>query len=75
MMVVTMKELGIDKFSVEDRLFLMEEIWESLCAEVEQAPLSEPQRVELERRLAAHEASPGDAIPWEEVKAKALARR
>ena len=73
-MASTMKELGIDKFSADDRLALMEEIWESLSAEVEHAPLSEAQRDELERRLAAHEASPGDVVPWEEVKAKALAR-
>jgi len=29
---------------------------------------------ELERRLAAHKASPADVVPWEEVKSQALAR-
>jgi putative addiction module component (TIGR02574 family) len=73
-MAASIKELGIDQFSVEDRLALLEEIWNSLADEMERAPLTEAQRNELERRLVAHKASPGDAIPWEEVKAKALAR-
>jgi len=36
--------------------------------------LSEARKRELERRLAEHEANPGDAIPWEGVQAEALAR-
>ena len=73
-MAASIKELGIDQFSVEDRLALLEEIWNSLADEMERAPLTEAQRNELERRLAAYQASPGDVIPWDEVKAKALAR-
>jgi putative addiction module component (TIGR02574 family) len=38
-------------------------------------PLTEAQRRELERRIAAHEANPSAAIPWEQVQAEALARR
>jgi putative addiction module component (TIGR02574 family) len=73
-MGVSMKDFGIDRLSAEDRFALLQEIWDSLAVEVEQAPLTEAQRLELERRLAAHAASPGDVIPWEEVKARALAR-
>ena len=73
-MAVSIKDLGIDKMSADDRLALLQEIWDSLAAEIERAPLTEAQRRELERRLAAHSASPGDVIPWEAVKARALAR-
>jgi putative addiction module component (TIGR02574 family) len=73
-MAVTMKELGIDQMSIEDRLTLVQEIWDSIAAEAEQIPLTEAQRSELERRLAAHAADPSNVIPWEEVKARALAR-
>ena len=73
-MAVTMKDLGIDRLCVEDRLALVQEIWDSIAVEPDQLPLTEAQRRELERRLAAHAASPGDVVPWEEVKARALAR-
>jgi putative addiction module component (TIGR02574 family) len=73
-MAVSMKDLGIDRLSAEERFALLQEIWDSLAAEIEAAPLTEAQRRELERRLAAHATSPGDVIPWEEVKARALAR-
>jgi putative addiction module component (TIGR02574 family) len=73
-MAASMKDLGIDRLSVDDRIALVQEIWDSIAAEVEQAPLTEAQRRELDRRLAAHEANPNNVIPWEEVKAKALAR-
>jgi putative addiction module component (TIGR02574 family) len=69
-----MHALGIDKWSVEERLALVQEIWESIAAEVEQVPLTEAQRQEVDRRLAAHRANPRAAIPWEKVEAEALAR-
>ncbi len=73
-MALTMKDLGIDQMSIEDRLALVQEIWDSIAAEAAQLPLTEAQRSELERRLAAHAADPTNVIPWEEVKAWALAR-
>jgi putative addiction module component (TIGR02574 family) len=74
LMVQKMKDLGIDQMSLEDRLALVQEIWDSIAADAEQLPLTEAQRRELERRLAAHAADPSKVIPWEEVKAQALAR-
>jgi putative addiction module component (TIGR02574 family) len=73
-MAPTMKALGIDQMNIEDRLALVQEIWDSIAATPEQIPLTEAQRNELERRLAAHAADPTNVIPWEEVKAQALAR-
>ncbi|HKI34860.1 MAG TPA: addiction module protein [Gemmataceae bacterium] len=73
-MAVTMKDLGIDRLSAEDRLALVQEIWDSLAADMERAPLTEAQRQEIDRRLAAHRANPQAAIPWEQVEAEALAR-
>src|SRR5262249_27721726 len=72
-MAVTMKDLGIDRLSVDDRLALMHEIWDSIAAEPGCVHLSDAQRQELERRLAEHEANPGDVVPWERVKAEARA--
>jgi putative addiction module component (TIGR02574 family) len=72
-MAVSMKGLGIDQLSAEDRLALVQEIWDSLAADVEQTPLTEEQRQEIDRRLAAHRANPQAAILWEQVEAEALA--
>jgi len=57
--------------SVSERLQLIERIWDSIVEETEGAPdtfpLTEEQRVELERRLAEHERDPESAIPWGEA--------
>lgn len=66
--------LGIDRLSVPERLQLIQEIWESIDTTTDQLPISEAQRLELDRRLAALEANPQRVVPWEEVEARALAR-
>ena len=60
--------------SVDERIRLAEAIWDSIASEPGQPELTEAQQQALERRLAAHTASPEDVAPWEEVKAQALAR-
>jgi putative addiction module component (TIGR02574 family) len=68
------KALGIDRLSLEDRLALMQEIWDSIEEEQQSAPLTPAQESELKRRLAAHKSDPENVIPWEQIKAEALAR-
>jgi putative addiction module component (TIGR02574 family) len=74
-MAPTLHELGLDRLSVEDRIDLAQALWDSVSEEVEQAPLMESQRKELERRLADSIARPEAVTPWEEIKARALARQ
>jgi putative addiction module component (TIGR02574 family) len=64
----------IVSLSIDERLRLAEAIWESISSEPGQPELTEAQQQELERRLAAHTASPENVVPWEEVKAQVLAR-
>jgi putative addiction module component (TIGR02574 family) len=59
---------------VDERIALVQAIWESIAEEVERAPLTDSQKEEIDRRLAAHRANPQAAIPWEQVEAEALAR-
>ena len=68
-----MKKLGIDRLDVEQRLSLIEEIWESL--EESSVPLTDAQRTELENRIADHEANPDDFVTFEEVKKSVLPPR
>ncbi|MGH7564311.1 MAG: addiction module protein [Gemmatimonadota bacterium] len=63
--------LDFRRLSVNERLRLIEKIWDSIVEEAEGAsdalPLTEEQRVELDRRLAQHDRIPSSAIPWEEA--------
>lgn len=65
---------GFEKLSVDERIALVQAIWDSIADEVEASSLTEAQRREVDRRLAAHRANPQSAIPWEQVEAEALAR-
>jgi putative addiction module component (TIGR02574 family) len=64
------KALGIDRLSVDERLRLVEEIWDSIAESVDSMELPESHRVELDRRLAAMEANPVAGSSWEEVKSR-----
>jgi putative addiction module component (TIGR02574 family) len=66
----TMKTLGIDQLSVAERILLVEEIWDSIAASPEEVPLSDAQKEELDRRLAAYQANPQAGSSWEEVKTR-----
>ncbi|MHB1560474.1 MAG: addiction module protein [Isosphaeraceae bacterium] len=69
-----MNALGIDRMSPDDRLQLVQEIWDSLADEAEATTLTDGQREEVDRRWAAHLANPQAAIPWEQVEVEILAR-
>ncbi len=61
----------IEALSVEERLELMERIWESLRRTPSAVPVSAEQKAELDRRAAALDGNvarglpPG--VPWDEV--------
>jgi putative addiction module component (TIGR02574 family) len=73
-MFSTLQTLGIDRLSVPERIALVQEILSSIAAELPRAELTDAQRAELRRRAQDDDANPGDAVPWEQVKAEALAR-
>jgi len=64
----------VKALSLDDRLELMDVIWDSLDGDPAAVDLTEEQKCELDRRLAVHAADPERVIPWEEVKAQSLAR-
>lgn len=67
-MAPTIQELGIDQLSPEHRLRLIGEIWDSLS--IENHPIPESHREELDRRLAAADTNPAAGRAWEEVRAR-----
>ena len=54
--------------TVEQRLELIGELWDSIPDSLEALPVPQWHQEELDRRLAAADANPDAAIPWEEVK-------
>jgi putative addiction module component (TIGR02574 family) len=69
-MSATMKSLGIDRLSVPERILLLEEIWDSISTNPDNLPLTDAQKAELDRRLAACEADPEAGSNWEDVKSR-----
>jgi len=55
-------------FTVEQRMELIGELWDSIPDSLEALPVPQWHQEELDRRLAAADANPDAAIPWEEVK-------
>jgi putative addiction module component (TIGR02574 family) len=58
----------IRKLSLEERLQLVEDVWDSISAEGADLPVPESHRAELARRREEHRQSPEDVVPWEEVR-------
>jgi putative addiction module component (TIGR02574 family) len=58
-------KVDIKNLTPEERLMLLEEIWDSL--EPGDISLTEAQRAELDRRLDDLERDPTPGIPWEAV--------
>ena len=67
-MAPTMKDLGIDLLSLDDRLVLVEEIWNSIAAKPDALPLTEDQKELLGRRRADLDANPDNVLTWDEIK-------
>jgi len=59
---------------IDEQIELVEAIWDGIVSRGAAPSLTETQKTELDRRLADHLANPDDVIPWNEVKATALAK-
>ena len=68
-MTQTMTEIkDILKLSVEDRIHLVQTIWDSIAADTEMTEISEEHKKILDERLEAHKNNPNDVVSWDEVK-------
>ena len=64
-----MGKRGVDIASLtpEERLDLLEELWDSLAATPGAIPLTDAQRAELDRRLDDLDREGPVGIPWDDV--------
>lgn len=63
------------KLPIPERIKLVEDIWDSIAADPHALELTPEQEAEIERRIEYNRLNPDDVIPWETVKAEALARK
>ena len=68
-MTPRLQALGIDRLDVEDRIRLIDEIWDSIN-ELDTDAIPDGHKEILDARLKSMEATPGVGSSWEEVKAR-----
>jgi putative addiction module component (TIGR02574 family) len=66
--------IEIDNLNVEERLELIESLWESLIVDPSNVPVTDAQKQLLDERLDAIDAGDDTGTPWEDVKARILKR-
>ncbi len=59
----------IATLSVEDRIRLVQAIWDSIAAEQVYPDLTDAQKQELDRRIADSDSNPDNVLTWKEIKA------
>lgn len=74
-MSVSMKQLGIEALTPEQKVALALEIWESLGTDRPSTRLTPRQVDELDRRDAELEGNPASALSWAEIRASLEDRR
>jgi putative addiction module component (TIGR02574 family) len=58
----------LKNLSVEERIRLVAALWDSIADRPESLPVTDAQRFELDRRLAAHRKDPGAARRWAPIR-------
>lgn len=61
---------AVESWPAEDRLRLIERVWDGLAATSAGGELTESQKLDLQRRLDADRDNPKAGSPWEAVKAR-----
>ena len=59
------------KLPIEERIRLVELIWESIAANPSAVPLSDAHRAAIDESLAEHERNPSDVLTRDQVLAQA----
>lgn len=62
-----MLDIDIKQLSREERLNLIEELWDSLASSQDQLDLTDAQREELDLRLDEMDRDNNLGIPWDQV--------
>jgi putative addiction module component (TIGR02574 family) len=67
--------MEIQSLTVSERIMLAEALWDSIIAEDSKIELTDTQKEELDRRLAAFEIDQDAGSSWLSVKARILSKK
>jgi len=56
------------KLSIDDRIHLVQTIWDSIAADTEASEISKEHLTILDERLERHTDQPKDIVSWDELK-------
>ena len=72
-----MSQINLDeilRLPVEERIDLVERIWDSIAADADAVPVTPEQREELQRRLEEHQRNPDDVVDWSDAEERIRSR-
>ena len=58
----------LESLPLEQRLKLVEDLWDSIAAELDRSPLSDELKAEMRRRRADYVRDPSSAVDWDVVR-------
>ncbi len=59
----------INTLNIEERILIVQEIWNNIEAEQVHFDLTDAQKKELDSRIDDYESNPENVLTWEEIKA------
>ena len=65
---------AVESWPVDDRVRLVQDVWDRLPDQGYEADLTDEMKAELDRRIEEMDRNPELGVPWEVVKARLLAR-
>jgi putative addiction module component (TIGR02574 family) len=68
----TISASEIAAMPIQQRIQLVEDIWDSIADMPDAVEIPEWHKQELEKRLEAYHANPGEGSPWQDVKKRIL---
>lgn len=70
-----MAAIDITRMSAQERLDLLDRLWDSLAAEPDAVPVTPEQQAELGRRLDDMDRQPSAGLAWDDALAAIRSRR
>jgi len=74
-MIQRLEQFPYHELSIEERIMLAGDIWDSVVAEQESFPVPPEHRAEIGRRLALYDANPSESVTWDQFKVRIKAMR